>query len=244
MKSHFSLILLFSILALVTSEPALAGPGGTIVSAAYESFWGRIILVVLTIVFLPLIIYITFIEKRAIRRARKDLSYMSQMNDEFEWLNLKQRVKECFTQIHAGWDDQDLSKSSSWMTEWYWQNQQLVFLEKWRKKGLVNISNVKKIMSIEPILFIHKNQSIPDIGSVLVVTIKAKMNDYLQDKNSLEIFEGSKRFKVVKTIWTFKLDQGGWKVSDIEDSSTLFAHIKEFKNLPKIEDTCLSNEQT
>ena len=68
--------ILFVGLALIfVADPALAAPGGRIARAAFESFWGRVALVVLTIVFLPLIIISTMKERRAARRAQRDLAY-------------------------------------------------------------------------------------------------------------------------------------------------------------------------
>ncbi len=48
-------VILTTVVFFITIEPALAGPGGKIASAAFETFWGRAILAVLTILFLPLI---------------------------------------------------------------------------------------------------------------------------------------------------------------------------------------------
>jgi hypothetical protein len=50
-------------LAFFYVEPALAGPGGKIARAAFETFWGRVALGFLTILFLPLIMYVIIREK-------------------------------------------------------------------------------------------------------------------------------------------------------------------------------------
>ena len=54
----FKKIILFGFLAglLIVIEPALAGPGGKIASAIFDTFWCRVIFIVLTIIFLPLIL--------------------------------------------------------------------------------------------------------------------------------------------------------------------------------------------
>ena len=85
---------------------------------------------VLTIIFLPLICLVIFQEKLAERRARKDLGYMASINGKFDWLTVQERVKDCFYRVHSGWDDENLSGVSEWLTDWYWQNQQLVHLNK------------------------------------------------------------------------------------------------------------------
>jgi len=82
---------IFSLFALVMftlmiAEPALAGPGGKIASAAFETFWGKMTLGALTIIFLPLIIWVLVREKLSERRARKDLRFMAGYSHYFEWL--------------------------------------------------------------------------------------------------------------------------------------------------------------
>lgn len=235
----FALSLLVMI-ALIIPEPALAGPGGKIASAAFETFWGRVTLGVLTIIFLPLICLMIFHEKLAERRASKDLGYMAAINGKFDWLTVQERVKDCFYRVHSSWDDEDLSGVSKWMTDWYWQNQQLVHLNKWKQDGLKNVCNVKKISSIKPILFAHRNTEQEHETSKLVVSITAKMQDYLKEVSTGKVVEGSKRFKDVETVWTFTMEDGAWKVSDIEEGALTVAYAKLRKDLPKIENTVLS----
>lgn len=237
-------VLAFLFMTLLTIEPAMAGPGGKIASAAFETFWGRIILGILTIIFLPLIIYVLLYEKLSERRARKDLRFMAGYSSLFEWLKLQERAKDCFFRVHSGWEKEDLSGVSNWMTDWYWQNQQLAHLNRWKKECLVNICVVKKITNIKPILFVHRNQSEEHEESMVIISIEAKMKDYLQDRNTGKVVEGSKRYKEVETIWSFTLENGVWKVSDIEEDSMSLAYAKMFKNLPKIETTVVSDLRT
>lgn len=234
--------ILLAVIALVAIEPAIAGPGGKIASAAFGTFWGRVILVLLTIVLLPVIVYVIAKEKIAEKRARKDLAYMSRHDARFNWLKIQQRVKDCFYRVHAGWQDENLSDVSDWMTAWYWQNQQRVFLDRWKKDGLVNICKVKKITGIKPLLFAHNNEGgIAHEGSMIAVSITANMQDYLQHRASGKIVEGDKRFKDVETIWSFVMNGGVWRVSDIEDGAMSTAYADAVKELPKIETTLLGD---
>jgi hypothetical protein len=239
-------IILFGLLAglLIAIEPAVAGPGGKIASAIFDSFWGRIILVALTLIFLPLIIYMLIWEKISERRARKDLRYMAGYDAAFDWLKIQERAKDCFYRVHSGWESEDLSSVSSWMTDWYWQNQQVVHLDRWKKEGLVNICHVKKITGIKPLLFVHRNQGSEHDDSMVVISIQAKMKDYLQERKSGKVVEGSKRFKEIETIWSFTLQNGIWKVSDIEEASMSLEYAKMVKELPKIESTVVSELRT
>lgn len=239
-RSAIVIIVICSLLLLVLVEPAIAGPGGKIARAAFESFWGRIALAVLMVLFAPLIAYIMLREKLAERRARRDLRFMAGYSPLFDWLQLQQRAKDCFFRVHSGWEDEDLSGVSHWMTDWYWQNQQLVHLEHWKNAGLKNICNVKKITAIKPLLFVHRNQGTEHEHSMAVLSITANMQDYLAKRVTGEVMEGSKKYKAVETIWSFTLQGGVWKVSDIEEGSMSLEYAKLTRELPPIESTVIS----
>jgi hypothetical protein len=242
-NSIIAAITLIVILTLLYAEPAIAGPGGKIASAAFETVWGRVFLGILTIIFLPLIIYVICLEKIAEKRARKDMQYMAAYSSKFEWLKIQERVKDCFYRVHSGWEKEDLSGVTNWMTSWYWQNQQQVHLDRWKRKGLVNICDVKKISDIKPVLFVHRNQSQEHEDSMVVISIMANMQDYLQDRNTGEVVEGSKRYKDVETIWSFTMEDGEWKVSDIEEGNMSIAYAKLVKELPDIETTVITESR-
>jgi hypothetical protein len=234
-------LLIFFVALALNVEPALAGPGGKIAKAAVETFWGRVALGALAIIFLPLLTYIFFKEKMAERRAYADLRFMASHSAKFEWLKIRERVKESFYKVHSGWEAEDLSTTVNWMTDWYWQNQQLAHLEKWKKQNLVNICNVKKITGIRPILFVHRNHGSEHEDSMLVISIKAKMNDYLQHRENGKVVEGSKKIRVIETLWSFTLENGIWKVSDIEEGNMSLGYAKAARHLPAIEKTIVSD---
>ncbi len=238
---NIALLALVIVAILIFIEPAFAGPGGKIARAAFETFWGRIILGGLTILFLPVITYVLMREKLSERRARKDLRFMAAYDSRFEWLRIQERAKDCFFRVHSGWENEDLSQITNWMTDWYWQNQQMVYLDRWKREGLKNVCDVKKITNIKPLLFVHRNQGEEHEDSMVVISIEAKMKDYLQNRNSGEVVEGSKRYKDVETIWSFTMDNGEWKVSDIEEGSMSLAYAKLVKDLPAIESTVISD---
>ncbi|WP_200875039.1 Tim44 domain-containing protein [Methylomarinum vadi] len=127
------------------------------------------------------------------------------------------------------------------MTAWYWQNQQSVYLERWKKEGLINISDVKKILNIKPLLFVHRNHNAEHNDSLLVVSITAKMKDFLQNRKTGKVVEGSKRYKEVETVWTLTLEDGIWKVSDIDEGSMSLSYAKMTAELPTIESTVISD---
>ncbi|HAD03722.1 MAG: hypothetical protein A2091_12525 [Desulfuromonadales bacterium GWD2_61_12] len=234
------LLYLFPLLILLlfcAAEPALAGPGGKIATAVASTLWGKIILGLLTIAFLPLIIAILIREKLSERRARKDLRFMAAHSPTFDWLKIMERAKDCYYRVHSGWEQEELAGVYGWMTDWYWQNQQIVHLNRWQREGLVNICQVEKITNIKPLLFVHRNNGAAHEDSMVVLSITGKMKDYLQKRESGEVVEGDKKVKEVETIWSFTLQQGAWKVSDIEEGKMSLAYAKLVKELPPIETT-------
>lgn len=232
------------VMGLAVIEPAFAGPGGKIASAAFETFWGKVALGALTVLLLPMIIYISVREWLSERRARKDLRFMARHSPLFDWLRIMERAKDCFTRVHSGWEKEDLSGVSNWMTGWYWQNQQMVYLDKWKSQGLVNVCDVRRVNNVKPLLFVHRNNYEREHeGSTLVISISAKMSDYLEDRSTGKVVEGSKNFKDVERIWSFTLENGAWKVSDIEEGSMSFAYAKLAGDLPQIETTLLGRSR-
>jgi hypothetical protein len=235
MKKAF--FILASMICILHAEPAFAGPGGLIAKAVEKTLLGKIVLCLLVFVLFPIIVWVMITEHLATKRATKDLRYMAQYSHLFEWLKIRERAKDCFFRVHSSWEDEDLTKAAVWMTDWYWQNQQLTCLERWKKEGLQNICVVNKINSIRPILFVHKNVGGTHEESMVVISISATMQDFLQDRETGEVVEGDQIVKDVTRVWSFTLIGGQWKVSDISEGSSSLDFAKLRHTLPAIETT-------
>lgn len=218
-------------------EPALAGPGGMIAKAAAKTLLGKIVIGILIVFFLPIFVYIRIKEKISERRARRDLRFMAAYDPLFDWLKLRERALDCFYRIHSAWRKEDVSEASEWMTCWYWQNQQLAFLDRWEREGLINHCEVKKVKSVRPLLFVHRNDAGPHEGSVIAISVTAHMQDYLSLRESGKVVEGDKKWKDVETIWSFTLGNGCWKVSNIESAACSLEYANMVKELPPIQET-------
>lgn len=229
--------ILASMICVLHAEPAYAGPGGMIAKAVEKTLLGKIVFCIFAFVFMPLIIWFMITEHLAEKRARKDLKFMAAYSPLFDWLKIRERAKDCFYRIHASWENEDLTTASDWMSPWYWQNQQLTSLERWKREGLQNICEVRKISAIRPLLFVHKNEGKEHEDSMIVISITANMKDYLEDRETGEVVEGCKKIKSVETVWSFTLIDGNWKVSDISESSTSISFAKLRRDLPQIETT-------
>jgi hypothetical protein len=238
-KRLLGICLIFLMVAFIFIQPAYAGPGGQIAKLLAKTFWGKMVLSLLTFILLPVGIYLYTKQRLAERRAYKDLRYMAQHDPNFEWQRARKRILDCFYQIHSAWKQEDVSEACEYMTDWYWQNQQLVYLDRWHREGLRNICAVKKIRSIRPLLFIHRNDDAAHEGSLLVVSITVNMMDCLVKRETDEVVEGDRKFKDHETIWTFALVEGQWRVANIEAAGCEFEYIFQVKNVPRIEETVL-----
>jgi hypothetical protein len=229
-------LVIFSIVALVVfvffaPETALAGPGGKIIEVATRTFLGKVIIGVLVIIFLPVILYIYSREALAQRRTLNDLKNLRQLDKNFDWFRLKERVTECFHKVHSAWRAEDMEKATQWMTSWYWQNQQIAYLEQWKNDGLVNHCRVKSIKKIRPLFL-----SVDNDGNIeearLVVAISAVMEDYLAERETGKIVEGQKGFHDMETVWTFVGENNQWVVSNIEEDVMSLFYAKLKNQLP------------
>jgi len=216
---------------------ALAGPGGKIARAVAETFWGKVILAVLVLIFLPLALWVILQEYRAKKRVLHDLKIVAQASPDFDWIKIRNRIQDCFHRVHTAWEKSDVSEAARWMTAWYWKNQQMVYLDRWERDGLVNICEVDKINTIKPLLFSFRSDGrTPGEGSELAVLIEARMKDYLERKSDGKVVEGSKKKKDVERVWSFTFEKGQWVVSKIDAGSNSLEYVEMMRSVPKIEE--------
>jgi hypothetical protein len=233
MNKTIQILTIFSAVLLIAMiEQAVAGPGGQIASAMFQSFWGRILLLLLFILFSPLILYTVIREYFAQRRTFNDLHQLAQVNPLFDWPTLQDRVTDCFYRIHTAWRKEELTEMSDWMTNWYWKNQQMVYLDKWAKEGLINYCRVKKISDITPLFLACRGDEKEPTNSRLVVSITAKIEDYLAKRETGEVVEGKKGFNEVETVWTFVVQNNQWKVDNIEEGILSLDYAQLTNELP------------
>jgi len=214
----YRLVAVFTLTALLV-EPVFAGPIGLVAGVASGTFWARI-LIVLVAVAMPVVAGRLMLHRRlAERRTRQALRSMATSDERFEWDFVQRRAMACFHRVRMGWQDGDLSDAGRWMTDWAWQNQQLVHLDQWKREGLINICRVKHISKLRPLLFVHRNVGHDHENSVVVISITAMMQDYLIKQSSDQIIDGSLKWKSVESIWTLTMNNGSWKVSGYDAST-------------------------
>ena len=151
MKRNIILVLIVFIFIISSNEPMMAAAGGSIAKAITKSFWGKLLLFVLFVIFFPFIIWTYLKEYFAVKKTMKDLHALAISNRAFDWLSLKMRASEVFMRVQTAWDKNNIEEVSDWMDDWYWQNQKYVHLEKWEENGQKNIVKIKKIKDIKPL---------------------------------------------------------------------------------------------
>jgi hypothetical protein len=213
-------VLVVVLLMVASPDMAMAAPGGKIVSGLFKTTWGKILLAILTVIFSPLIAYVLIKEKIAEKRTLKMLKQLARTDPLFDWMTLRDRATDCYHRVHAAWREEDMSEADQWMTSWYWQNQQLAYLNQWERDGLVNHCRVKNITRIKPLyLKYSRNADGTAEGSRVVISISANMEDYLAKRDTGEIVEGKKGYADTEHVWTFILKDGKWVVGNIEEGT-------------------------
>lgn len=233
-KSHFWFaLILITALLLLSPESAWAAPGGKVASALFKSIWGKVLLAVLCLILFPLIAYVMVREHLAEKRTLKHLKRLAAVDPSFDWIRLRDRVTDCYHRVHSAWQTEDMSEAAEWMTSWYWQNQQLAFLNQWERDGLVNHCRVKSVGRIRPLfLRFEQDEAGSSNGSRLVVSITANIEDYLAERASGKIVEGAKGYADTEHVWTFELKHGKWVVANIEEGSMSLSYAKLPSEVP------------
>ena len=213
-------------LSLFNASTMLAGPGGRIAKEMFDSPLGKVIGVILLVILLPLIIRSYYRKNKLVRQTKSKLSQLTRIDTElFDEINLKNRMTDIFTRVHKAWSERDLDNCEEYMTNWYRQNQQTVFLDEWASKGMMNICTIQEINTIKPIhLRLTNNKNFE--GTRIMYLIDANMEDYLVNIEDSSVLEGKKGFKDVETVWTLKLENRIWKVDNIEQSEMISSYMK------------------
>ena len=186
---------------------------------------------IIGIILLPLIIYVYFREFLAIKKCKKELLVLGKKNRDFSWLNLDKNVRNIFSRVYIAWNNQDLKEASSYISPWYWQNQQLVHLDEWKKENLVNVCKVDGIKSVKP-LYLEITDDANLEGSRIAFLITANIMDYLKNKDTNKIVQGSSKFDDEEKIWVMEYTDGNWVLDDIQDGQLSLAFAKTKNVIP------------
>ncbi len=230
-KNTFLIIVIFLVIFLLDIDPIYAGPGGTIVKAFFKTWWGKLIMTVLAIIFLPLIIYVQIRESLGIRKSKKQLLLLGKINKDFLPLNLDKTVRNIFSRVYIAWNNEKMNEVSEYVSSWYWQNQQLVHLNQWKKENLKNYCKVEKIGKIKPLyLEISENKDLE--GSKIAFRINATIKDYLKNRDTHKIVQGKNEYGEEEKIWILEYTNKKWVLDDIQNGELSLNFAKMTNIIP------------
>ena len=204
------------IIILFTIDPVYAGPGGTVAKAFFKTWWGKLILGSLTILVLPLIIYIRLIEYRKARKIKKILTQLSLKHKNFHWLQLQKEFKNIIQRVYNAWSNENMSEVKEYVNHWYWQNQQSVFLDQWKKENLKNVSHLREIEKIRP-LYLELTDEPNLEGSRIAIAIDVVAEDYLKDRDTNKVIQGKAGYESLEYVWFLEYTEGKWLLDAIEE---------------------------
>ena len=210
------LLLLTVVVFLFMVDPMYAGPGGAVAKVFFKTWWGKIILGIITIVFLPLIIYIRLIEYRKAKKIKSLLAQLSVKHKEFSWLNLDKEFSNVIRRVYNAWSNEDLSEVKNYMNHWYWQNQQSVFLDQWKRENLKNVSSLQEIKKIRP-LYLELSEEPNLEGSRIAIAIDVVVEDYIKDRTTNKIVQGKEGYDLEEYVWFLEYTEGKWLLDDIKE---------------------------
>ena len=215
-------------------DPVYAGPGGTVAKALFKTWWGKALLGLLTIILLPLIFYIQVIEFIAVRKAKKQLAKLSLINKDFSWLNIEKNVSNVFSRVYLAWGNENMNEVSSYVNHWYWQNQQLVHLDRWKNENLKNVCKLQSISRIKP-LYLEISEEKNLEGSKIAFSITGNIEDYLINRDNKRVVEGKKGFNDETKIWIMEYTNGSWLLDDIRNDEFSLSFAKMENVVPSFE---------
>jgi len=225
-KQHKQLLLTIIIIAILFyADPVFAGPGGTVAKGLFKTWWGKLLMTLIAIIFLPVIIYMKTIEYFAVKKTKKQLAQIGIKNKDFSWLNLEKNVYNIFTRVYVAWNNEDMKEVKDYVNHWYWQNQQQVHLDKWKEENLKNVSNLESISKIKP-LYLEVSEEENYEGSKIAFSITANIEDYLVNRDTREVVYGKKGYNDEEKIWIMEYTEGKWLLDDIREGEFSLAFAK------------------
>ena len=235
MKQHkLTLFITLIVVLFLFIDPVYAGPGGTVAKALFKTWWGKALLGLLTIILLPLIFYIQVIEFIAVRKAKKQLAKLSLINKDFSWLNIEKNVSNVFSRVYLAWGNENMNEVSSYVNHWYWQNQQLVHLDRWKNENLKNVCKLQSISRIKP-LYLEISEEKNLEGSKIAFSITGNIEDYLINRDNKRVVEGKKGFNDETKIWIMEYTNGSWLLDDIRNDEFSLSFAKMENVVPSFE---------
>lgn len=125
-----------------------------------------------------------------------------------------------------------MKEVKEYVNNWYWQNQQLVFLDYWKKNNLKNVSRLITLEKVNP-LYLEFTENEDLEGSRIALVISVEVEDYLLDLDTNKIVEGKKGFQDLDYVWIFTYENGKWLLDEIREGKYSLAFAKQLNVIPE-----------
>ncbi|MDO6707221.1 hypothetical protein [Photobacterium sp. 1_MG-2023] len=231
--NHKKTFLLFASITLaLIAETAIAGPGGFWSSGSSGSLsfsyssrdrGGDASLSVVINLFLygalPFFVLSILCFRRDKKKRKKEtdavLSQLSAIDSKYEWEQLREYFKGFIDETYQDWQAMDTRALALKMTHGYFRSQERKYLSGWKSKGLTNICDVEKIHYILPYSAHLQPRREPLNAVTFTISVYASIKDYLVNHSTGEIIRGNQNTQNQSSYWTFKLENGVWKIAEI-----------------------------
>ena len=220
-QSWMGLALAVTVVMVVVLLPAeaWAGPGGAFVKAIAKSWWAKVGLVLLAVIFLPVLVWVWFAERRAIGRTQKLMAKLAPEFPEFDWGRIRPKLSKTIDDVYRAWSTGDLSSVQQAFYAPYFDAQQDL-LARWKEEGKRNHLEFKNLNKVVPLRVELENE---DNFSMIYVIAEGQGVDYLERISDKKVLKGSHKSDDLETIWTFVWVDGAWRVAGIDDGSESLA---------------------
>ena len=134
----------------------------------------------------------------------------------FHWLQLQKEFKNIIQRVYNAWSNENMSEVKEYVNHWYWQNQQSVFLDQWKKENLKNVSHLREIEKIRP-LYLELTEEPNLEGSRIAIAIDVVAEDYLKDRDTNKVIQGKAGYESLEYVWFLEYTEGKWLLDAIEE---------------------------
>lgn len=201
-------------------------------SSALSPYLGYILVVIILSLLLPVAFFLFFNRQFKAINTIYLLRRLAKKDQNFHWPTLKKHVTAVFGALHQAWGGNNQTAAAAFCTTSFWETAQRNNFERWSAEGIKHRDQPSTIKYLSPILLRHTGQPGAE-DSIVVVNIKANVEDYFEDANTGEMLEGKKGFQNIEDFWTFQLIQGKWLLYNIEPSEFKSVYLNLRNEVPK-----------
>ncbi len=202
-------------------------------NSALSPYVGYMLVLIVLCILLPVAFFLFFNRQFKSIKTIYLLRRLAKKDQNFHWPALKKHCSDVFGKIHQASGGNNQTAAAAFCTTSFWETEQRNNFERWSAEGMKHRDQVSTIKYLSPVLLRHTGQPGAE-DSIVVVNIKAKVEDYFEDAKTGEMLEGRKGFQNIEDFWTFQLIQGKWLLHNIEPSEFKSVYLNLRNEVPKM----------